>query len=202
MNKIKLYITSLLLAAASLNVGCMSSVSSSMNGAYSTMRNSFSSNKKTSAETEALYSQVSQQDKDQVDALQHELEVTKENKILAQLVSKRDQLKQKRSALDDKRLKILSDEKSYRIKLAKLEAIDRNHLGDKITNIEAIADVHVDALETQQKRLKLDSEIGVLDVHIENLNSDIDTQQNKIDQLTGDVTQQDTDSRVSYSPVH
>ena len=60
-------------------------------------------------------------------------------------------------------------------------------LGDKITNIEAIADVHVDALETQQKRLKLDSDIKVLDVHIEKLNQEIDSQQQKIDTLTDTV---------------
>ena len=187
MNKIKLYVTSILIAASMLNVGCMSTVSSSVSDAYGSVRNTFTSNKKTSAETDALYAQVNQADKDEIEALQHELEVTKENQVLASLVRKRDDLKQKRSSLDDKRMKVIADEKLYRLKLAKLEAIDRNKLGDKITNIEAITDVHVDALETQQKRLKLDSDIDVLDVHIGRLDEEISAQQTKINQLTGDV---------------
>ena len=193
MNKAKLYITSILLAAATLNVGCVSTVSNTVSDAYGSVRNSFSSNKKMSAETDALYAQVNHSDKDEIEALQHELEVTKETRVLSSMVSKRDSLKQKRSSLNDKRMKVLADEKIYRIKLAKLEAIDRNQLGDKITNIEAIADVHVDALETQQKRLKLDSDIGVLDVHINRLDKDIEAQQTKIDQLSGNVDD---------SPVH
>lgn len=187
MNKIKLYVASLLLAASVLNVGCMSSVSSTMNSTYNNVRGAFASNKKLSADSESLYAQVSDTDKQQVAALQHELEVTQETRVLASLTSKRDNLIQKRSSLDDKRMKVLADEKIYRLKLAKLEAIDRNKLGDKITNIEAIADVHVDALETQQKRLKLDSDIKVLDVHIEKLNQEIDSQQQKIDTLTNTV---------------
>lgn len=187
MNKIKLHVTSILLAASMLNVGCMSSVGSSVSDAYGSVRSQFTSNKKMSAETEALYAQVDQADKDEIEALQHELEVTKETRVLASLISKRDNLKQKRSSLDDKRMKVVADEKLYRLKLAKLEAIDRNKLGDKITNIEAITDVHVDALETQQKRLKLDSDIGVLDVHISKLNQEISAQQAKINQLTGDL---------------
>lgn len=187
MNKIKLHVASILLAASMLNVGCMSTVSNSVSDAYGSVRSQFASNKKMSAETDALYAQVDQADKDEIEALQHELEVTKETRVLASLVSKRDDLKQKRSSLDDKRMKVVADEKLYRLKLAKLEAIDRNKLGDKITNIEAITDVHVDALETQQKRLKLDSDIGVLDVHIGRLDEEISAQQAKINQLTGDL---------------
>ena len=196
MNKIKLYVASLLLAASVLNVGCMNSVSSTMNSTYNNVRGAFASNKKLSADSESLYAQVSDTDKQQVAALQHELEVTQETRVLASLTSKRDNLIQKRSSLDDKRMKVLADEKIYRLKLAKLEAIDRNKLGDKITNIEAIADVHVDALETQQKRLKLDSDIKVLDVHIKKLNQEIDSQQQKIDTLT------DTAALNNDSPVN
>lgn len=202
MNKIKLHVTSILMAASMLNVGCMSTVSSSVSDAYGSVRNSLSSNKKMSAETEALYAQVDQSDKDEIEALQHELEVTKETHILARLVKKRDDLKQKRSTLDDKRMKVLAEEKVHRVNLAKLEAIDRNKLGDRITNIEAITDVHVDALETQQKRLKLDSDIGVLDVHIGRLEKEITAQQTKIDRLTGDVNDasiSDDSSAVGYN---
>lgn len=201
MNKIKLYVTSIILAASMLNIGCMSNVSSSVSNAYGSVRNSLSSTKKISSDNEALYAQVSQSDKDEIAALQHELEVTNETKILASLVSKRDNLKQKRSSLDDKRMKVLAQEKQHRVNLAKLEAIDRNHLGDKINNIEAITDVHVDALETQQKRLKLDSDIGVLDVHIDKIEKEIETQQNKIDQLTGDVNQSPVHGKVSLSAL-
>ena len=99
-------------------------------------------------------------------------------------------------------MKVLAEEKIHRLKLAKLEAIDRNKLGDRITNIEAITDVHVDALETQQKRLKLDSDIGVLDVHIGRLEEEIAEQQTKIDRLTGDVNDSpinDDSSAVGYN---
>lgn len=196
MNKIKLYVSSILLAASMLNIGCMSSVGSTMSSTYGNVRGAFASNKKLSSDSEALYAQVSDTDKQQVAELQHELDVTQETRVLAGMTNKRDSLIQKRSSLDDKRMRVMSDEKLYRLKLAKLEAIDRNRLGDKITNIEAIADVHVDALETQQKRLKLDSEIQILDVHIKKLNKEIDTQQQKINTLTGDV------AVINDSPVY
>jgi len=187
MNKTKIYIYSLLIAATSLNIGCVSTMSDGMSDAYNSIKSPFNS-KNTPAGTDALYAQVNQQDKERVDQLQHELEVTKQTRVLASLTNKRDNLQQKRSSLNDKRMKIYAQEKNYRVDLAKLEAIDKNKLGDKITNIEAIADVHVDALETQQKRLKLDSEIGVLDVHIEKLQNEIDTQQIKIDNLNPTTT--------------
>ena len=76
MNKIKLHVASILIAASALNVGCMSSVSTSVSDAYGSVRSSLSSNKKMSAETEALYAQVDQSDKDEIEALQHELEGT------------------------------------------------------------------------------------------------------------------------------
>lgn len=186
MNKTKLYIYSILIAATSLNIGCVSTMSDGMSNAYNSIKSPFN-NKNAPAGTDALYAQVNQQDKERVDQLQHELEVTEQTRVLASLTTKRDNLQQKRSALNDKRMKVYTQEKNYRVSLAKLEAIDKNKLGDKITNIEAIADVHVDALETQQKRLKLDSEIGVLDVHIEKLQKEIDAQQTKIDNLASNT---------------
>ena len=186
MNKTKLYIYSILIAATSLNIGCVSTMSDGMSSAYNSIKSPFN-NKNAPAGTDALYAQVNQQDKERVDQLQHELEVTEQTRVLASLTTKRDNLQQKRSALNDKRMKVYAQEKNYRVSLAKLEAIDKNKLGDKITNIEAIADVHVDALETQQKRLKLDSEIGVLDVHIEKLQKEIDAQQTKIDNLASNT---------------
>ena len=195
MNKNKLYVISILTAASMLNIGCMSTVSNSVGNAYGSVRNTFSSNKRISPETEALYAQVRQEDRERIDEIQHEIKVNEQSRIVSRLVKDRDGLKQKRSALDDKRMHVLADEKAYQLKLAKLEAIDRNQLGDKITNIEAITDVHVDALETQQKRLKLDSEIGVLDVRIEKLDHEISEQQTKLNQLSGDI------SMLNDSPV-
>jgi len=80
-------------------------------------------------------------------------------------------------------LKYLAEEKTYRVHLAKLEAIDRNKLGDKITNIESITDVHLDAIKVQQKRLKLDSKVSILDVQIEKLDTDVKSQEEKVEQL-------------------
>ena len=195
MNKNKLYVISILTAASMLNIGCMSTVSNSVGNAYGSVRNTFSSNKRMSPETEALYAQVRPEDRSRIDEIQHEIKVNEQSRIVSRLVKDRDELKQKRSSLDDKRMRVLADEKAYQLKLAKLEAIDRNQLGDKITNIEAITDVHVDALETQQKRLKLDSEIGVLDVKIQKLEHEISEQQTKLNQISGEV------SMLNDSPV-
>ena len=124
--------------------------------------------------------------KEAVAALDHELQVTKERKILADLENTRDDLQQERSEYNADRLKYLSQEKTYRVQLAKLEAIDRNKLGDKITNIESITDTHLDAIKVQQKRLKLDSKVSILDVQIEKLNNDVKSQEGKIEQLLSD----------------
>ena len=117
--------------------------------------------------------------------------MSEQTKHLASLESERDDLQRERSRTNARRTELLTKEKQHRVELAKLEAIDRNRLGDKITNIELIADTHVDALEVQQKRLQLDSEVSILDVKIEQIKQQIKTQQDKIDQLHND----DTESR-------
>lgn len=180
MNKTKISLLALLSTLAFFNVGCVSSVGD----AYSKARNSFSSNK--APEATALYAQVPDKDKEQVATLNHELEVTKERKVLADLENDRDDLQQERSEYNADRLKYLAEEKTYRVHLAKLEAIDRNKLGDKITNIESITDVHLDAIKVQQKRLKLDSKVSILDVQIGKLDEEVTSQEKKIEQLLGD----------------
>jgi hypothetical protein len=180
MNKYKLPFTILLIAAATLNVGCMSSVSSSVGSAYRSAKSSLSSK---DTETEALYAQVSDDDKQTVSNLRHELEVTEAGRELAKLERNRDDLQQDRSAANTKRMDYLAREQTYRVRLAKLEAIDRNKLGDRVTNIESITDTHLDALETQQKRLKMESEVTILDVKIEKLQEEINDKKKKIENL-------------------
>lgn len=180
MNKYKIQLISLLIAASALNVGCMSTVSSSVGSAYRNAKNTFQSK---DTETDALYAQVNNDDKQAVSSLSHELEVTEATRDLAKLEKTRDDLQQDRSTVNTKKLDYLTKEQTYRVKLAKLEAIDRNALGDKVTNIESITDTHLDALETQQKRLKLESEVAILDVKIAKIKEEIDVQKKKIDQL-------------------
>ena len=180
MNKYKLQLTSLLIAAAALNVGCMSSVSSSVGSAYRNAKNTFSSK---DTETEALYAQVSDTDKQTVSQLRHELEVTEAARELAKLERQRDDLQQDRSVANTKMMDYLAREQTHRVRLAKLEAIDRNALGDKVTNIESITDTHLDALETQQKRLKMESEVTILDVKINKIKEEIDAKKKKIEDL-------------------
>lgn len=193
MNRLKIYITSLMLAAATMNIGCVSTVSTHAKSAYNDITRSLQGKPGMSnPETDALYSQVKQEDQAAVQKLRHDLQITEETSILASLERKRDDLQRERSRINDKRIETLANEKSIRVELAKLEAIDRNQLGDKITNIEKIADTHVDALEIQQKRLQLDSEVGILDVKISKIQQEIDLQQNKIDGLNSN---NDTASR-------
>ena len=173
-----------------LNIGCVSTMESHARSAYNNVKRGLSS-KPGSAETDALYAQVRAEDQQTVQRLRHELEVSEQTKHLAELESERDDLQRERSRTNAKRTELLTKEKQHRVELAKLEAIDRNRLGDKITNIELIADTHVDALEVQQKRLQLDSEVSILDVKIEQIKEQIQTQQDKIDQLHND----DTESR-------
>lgn len=181
MNKIKLYVHSILLAAAALNVGCMSTVTNHAKSAYNSTVRAINSND-TSA-TDALYSQVKQEDRERVARLDHELKVTEQSRVLSRLERDRDDLQRERSRVNDDMLKYYSKEKQYRVQLAKLEAIDRNQLGDKITNIENIADTHVDALKVQQKRLQLESEVTILDVKIDKIKIEIESQQGKLNLL-------------------
>lgn len=182
-----------MLAAATMNIGCVSTVSTHAKSAYNDITRSLQGKPGMSnPETDALYSQVKQEDQAAVQKLRHDLQITEETSILASLERKRDDLQRERSRINDKRIETLANEKSIRVELAKLEAIDRNQLGDKITNIEKIADTHVDALEIQQKRLQLDSEVGILDVKISKIQQEIDLQQNKIDGLNSN---NDTASR-------
>ena len=184
MNRIKLYITSILMSAAMLNIGCMSNVTSSAKSVYSNARGMIGG--KNTAQTDALYAQVQIDDQRAVQRLSHELEVTRQTEELSKLERERDDLQRERSRTNAKRMELMSKEKEHRIQLAKLEAIDRNQLGDKITNIEQIADTHVDALEVQQKRLQLDGEIGVLDVKIGKVETEINTKQKQIDEMKQD----------------
>ena len=177
MNKMKISLLALLVAAAMLNIGCVSSVRS----AYNKTKNKLTS--KEDASMTALYAQVPDKDKENVATLKHELAVTKEQKILADLQEDRDDLMQDRSEYNVERLEYLSQEKVYRVQLAKLEAIDRNKLGDKITNLESITDVHISALKVQQKRLKMDSKVAILDIEIESVNKKVKAQEIKIEQL-------------------
>jgi chromosome segregation ATPase len=144
-----------------------------------------------SADTDALYSQVRAEDQQVINKLNHELEVTKEAELLAELERERDDLQRERSRTNAKRIEILTKEQTHRVELAKLEAIDRNRLGDRIKNIERIADIHVDALELQQKRLQLDSEVSILDIKITELQVNIDKQNDIINNLKNN----DTESR-------
>lgn len=179
--KVKLYVHSILLAALSLNIGCVSSVTDLASNAYNSTTRKFTNN--NTQGTDALYAQVAQEDKAQVDQLNHQLKVAEQQKVIAKLVTKRDDLQRERSRINSKRTELITSENTYRVQLAKLEAIDRNQLGDKISNIETIADTHVDALEVQQKRLKLDKEVGVLDVKIDKLEQQIEKENNTLDNL-------------------
>lgn len=183
MNKKKIQIVAILAASSMLNIGCVSTVSDSLNNAYYNAKSSLNKIGGNDKQTEALYAQVRQEDRDRIDTLSHELEVTKQQRELAKLEKKRDELQRDRSRTNDRRMELLAREQQHRVKLAKLEAIDRNQLGDKITNIELIADVHVDALEVQQKRLQLESDVSILDVKILKIEQEIKSQQSKIDEL-------------------
>lgn len=177
-----------------LNIGCVSTVSDHARSAYRNVKRGIQTSP-GSAETDALYAQVRAEDQHRVKELRHELEVAEQTQELATLVKERDGLKRERSNIDSKRTELIAEEKQHRIELAKLEAIDRNQLGDKITNIEHIADTHVDALEVQQKRLKLDSDVGVLDVKIDQLQVAIEKQESIINKLTNN----DTESGRQYT---
>jgi chromosome segregation ATPase len=187
MKNVKLYITSLLISASMLNIGCVSTVSDHARSAYRNVKRGLQTSP-GSAETDALYAQVRSEDQRRVEQLRHELEVAEQTRELSKLEKERDSLKRERSDINSKRSELIAKEKQHKIELAKLEAIDRNQLGDKITNIEQIADTHVDTLEIQQKRLKLDGEIGVLDVKIEQIQTAIEKQQAVINNLTNNDT--------------
>jgi chromosome segregation ATPase len=184
MNKNKLLIISLLCAASSLNIGCVSTVTDSISSAYYNTERTLNKIGGKDKQTDALYAQVRDADRTRIDDLSHELEVTEQKKALAKLQKSRDEMQRDRSRVNDKRMDLMLREKEYRVRLAKLEAIDRNQLGDKITNIELISDTHVDALEVQQKRLQLDGDVSILDVKISKIDEQIQTQQQKIDELT------------------
>lgn len=178
MNKTKLTLLSLLAAMSTLNIGCMSSVST----AYDKAKDTLTINR--APKPVSLYEQVPDADKQKIAALDHELLVTREQEALARLERQRDNLQQERSDYNADRLEYMSQEKEYRVHLAKLEAVDRNRLGDKITNIESITDIHLDAIKVQQKRLKLDSKVSILDVQIDKIEQEITGQEEKITNLT------------------
>ncbi len=183
MNKIQLYITSILAASSMLNIGCVSTVTDHAKSAYDNVRRELQS-KPGSSETDALYNQVRAEDQIRVQQLRRQLEITKQTKELANLEKKRDDLQRDRSRTNEKAVEYLTKETQYKVELAKLEAIDRNRLGDKIANIERIADTHVEVLEIQQKRLQLESDVTILDVRIVEIKQQITTKQNSIKEIT------------------
>ena len=188
MNKHKTYLICILTAASMLNIGCVSTVSDHARSAYRNVKRNLA-DKPGSAETDALYAQVRAEDQQRINDLNHDLEVTKQTEELANLERERDDLQRERSRTNAKRLELLAEEKQFKIELAKLEAIDRNRLGDRVNNIELIADTHVDALEVQQKRLKLDGEVSILDIRIGELQTEIEKQTEQIDKLKNNDTE-------------
>jgi hypothetical protein len=126
-----------------------------------------------SKSTDTLYAQVNNDDRGRVDDLKVDLDLTKKVHEISLLEEDRDDLQRERSRTNREMLTQLTKEKSYRVQLAKLEAIDKNKLGTRIDNIEAITDVHVDAIEVQQKRLKLSSKVSILDIKIEKIEQQI-----------------------------
>lgn len=186
MNRLKTYLTCLLTSACMLNIGCVSTVTDHARSAYNDVKRNLRG-KPGSAQTDALYAQVRHEDQQTVQQLRQELQRVEHTRELAALEKQRDDLQRERSRINAKRAELIAEEKEHRIELAKLEAIDRNRLGDRVTNIEQIADTHIDALEIQQKRLKLDGEIDVLDVQIEEIKSKIQTHQHKLASNTNDT---------------
>jgi len=173
-----------------LNIGCVSSVQDGARSAYRSVKRNLAVSP-GSAETDALYAQVRTDDQQRVNQLNRILEITKQSEVLANLERDRDELQRERSRTNEKMLEILTKEHEHKVELAKLEAIDRNRLGDKIDNIENIADTHVEVLEAQQKRLQLESEVSILDIKIRELQMKIDTQAEQISKLKSN----DTESR-------
>ena len=187
MKNIKLYVASILISASMLNIGCVSTVSDHTRSAYNNVRKALKV-KPGSAETDNLYAQVRGEDQRRIDKLTHELEITRQTETLAELERKRDDLQRERSRVNAKRTELLAEETELKIELAKLEAIERNRLGDRVQNIEMIADVHVDALEVQQKRLKLDGEVSILDIKIADAQTEIEKQMVQIKNLKDNDT--------------
>lgn len=169
MRKTKTYIYALLAAAMSLNIGCTSSMSSAYDRAKSMIPTGSSS-----SSTDALYAQVNTKDRGRVDDLSEDLDNTKKIYEISKLEEDRDDLQRERSQTNREMLTQLTKEKSLRVQLAKLEAIDKNKLGSKIDNIEAITEVHVDAIDVQQKRLKLASKVSILDIKIDKIEQKIE----------------------------
>lgn len=170
MRKTKTYIYALLAAAMSLNIGCTSSMSSAYDRAKSMIPTGSSS-----SSTDALYAQVNTKDRGRVDDLSDDLDNTKKIHEISKLEEDRDDLQRERSRTNREMLTQLTKEKSLRVQLAKLEAIDKNKLGTKIDNIEAITKVHVNAIDVQQKRLKLASKVSILDIKIDKIEQKIET---------------------------
>ena len=170
MRKTKIYIYALLAAAMSLNIGCTSSMSNAYDRAKSMIPTGSSS-----SSTDALYAQVNTKDRGRVDDLSEDLDATKKIHEISKLEEDRDDLQRERSRTNREMLTQLTKEKSLRVQLAKLEAIDKNKLGTRIDNIEAITDVHVDAIDVQQKRLKLASRVSILDIKIAAIEQKIET---------------------------
>jgi hypothetical protein len=170
-----------------LNIGCVSTVSDHAKSAYRNVKRGLSTGP-GSTDTDALYAQVRVDDQRTVNNLSHELDVTREAEKLAKLEKQRDDLRRERSRTNANRVEVLMKEQKHRVELAKLEAIDRARLGDRIDNIERMADIHVDALELQQKRLQLDSEVSILDIKIDELQTSINKQQQTIDNLKNNDT--------------
>lgn len=175
--KYKIYIVSILATACSLNIGCVSSVST----AYNNVKNSLES---TDSKSVALYNQVPTEDRVQVDSLSHELKITEQAHVISQLKSDRDDLRHDRSVADRNRLNLLRQEQQYRVQLARMEAVDRNGLGDRIDNINSITDIHVDAIKVQQKRLSYERDVSVLEVKIAKLDIAISKQEDKLTHIT------------------
>ena len=130
-----------------------------------------------------LYGQVPEEDRTRVKALEQEYAVIKQTHLISKLEEQMSDLKQERSENEEKRLNLLQQEHQLRIKLARLEAIDKNQLGDKIDNLESITDVHVDAIKIQQKRLKYQGTVSILDVKIDKLELAINDEKNKLSEM-------------------
>jgi hypothetical protein len=133
--------------------------------------------------SDELFAQIPAEDRSEVEKATFDLRVAEEKVKLAEMKSELASLQKKQAEYAEDVASKYLDEAELGVNLAKIEAIDREGLGEKEKNINEIADIKARKLKIEAARIKLAAKRDTTEQKIKDLIKQIDEQETKITNL-------------------
>ena len=135
----------------------------------------------TSSVDDKVYSQVPAEDRQEVRKAEFDLKVAKEKVRLANLKMDLAPVQKNYAGYEEDLADKYHEEAVVSVELAKLEAIDRAGLGQKVNNIETIADLQAEKLTLEADMVQIKAKMVTTERRIKDLTKKIEKQAEKIE---------------------